>query len=83
MKTMKDHPDLLLKWGVLLLADAFWKVWKKISDYVRVIVWARYWMQCLKWQKYPKELHELHNDYPDYPRASDKIEIKREMQSEY
>ena len=30
--------------------------------------------------KYPKELHELHNDYPLAP---DKIEIKREMLSEY
>ena len=30
--------------------------------------------------EYPKELHELHNDYPLAP---DKIEIKREMLSEY
>ena len=30
--------------------------------------------------EYPKELHELHNDHPLLP---DKIEIKREMQSEY
>ena len=30
--------------------------------------------------KYPKELHELHNDYHLAP---DKIEIKREMMSEY
>ena len=30
--------------------------------------------------KYPKELRELHNNYP---LASDKIEIKREMLSEY
>ena len=30
--------------------------------------------------KYPKELRELHNDYPLAP---DKIEIKREMLSEY
>ena len=30
--------------------------------------------------EYPKELRELHNDYP---LAQDKIEIKREMLSEY
>ena len=30
--------------------------------------------------EYPKELHELHNDYPLAP---NKIEIKREMLSEY
>ena len=30
--------------------------------------------------EYPKELHELHNDHP---LLLDKIEIKREMQSEY
>ena len=30
--------------------------------------------------KYPKELHKLHNDYPLAP---NKIEIKREMLSEY
>ena len=30
--------------------------------------------------QYPKELHELHKDYPLAP---DKIEIKREMLSEY
>ena len=30
--------------------------------------------------EYPKELQELHNDYPLAP---DKIEIKREMLSEY
>ena len=30
--------------------------------------------------EYPKELRELHNDYPVAP---DKIEIKREMLSEY
>ena len=30
--------------------------------------------------EYPKELRELHNDYP---LASDKIDIKREMLSEY
>ena len=30
--------------------------------------------------EYPKELRELHNDYP---RAPDKIEIKREMLSDY
>ena len=30
--------------------------------------------------EYPKELRELHNDYPLAP---DKIEIKREMLSEY
>ena len=30
--------------------------------------------------EYPKELQELHNDYPLTP---DKIEIKREMLSEY
>ena len=30
--------------------------------------------------EYPKELRELHNDYP---LASDKIEIEREMLSEY
>ena len=30
--------------------------------------------------EYPKELRELHNDYPLAP---DKIEIKREMQSEH
>ena len=30
--------------------------------------------------EYPKELHELHNGYP---LATDKIEIKREMLSEY
>ena len=30
--------------------------------------------------EYPKELHELHKDYPLAP---DKIEIKREMLSEY
>ena len=30
--------------------------------------------------EYPKELRKLHNDYPLAP---DKIEIKREMQSEY
>ena len=30
--------------------------------------------------EYPKELHELYNDYP---LATDKIEIKREMLSEY
>ena len=30
--------------------------------------------------EYPKELHELHNDYPLAP---DKIEIKRQMLSEY
>ena len=30
--------------------------------------------------EYPKELHELHNGYPV---ALDKIEIKREMLSEY
>ena len=30
--------------------------------------------------EYPKELHKLHNDYPLAP---DKIEIKREMLSEY
>ena len=30
--------------------------------------------------EYPKELRELHNDYP---LASDKIEIKREMLSDY
>ena len=30
--------------------------------------------------EYPKELHELHNDYPLAP---DKIEIKREMLSNY
>ena len=33
--------------------------------------------------EYPKELHELHNDYPNYPRATDKLEIKGEMKSEY
>ena len=30
--------------------------------------------------EYPKEMHKLHNDYPLAP---DKIEIKKEMQSEY
>ena len=30
--------------------------------------------------EYPKELHELHNDYPFVP---DKIEINKEMLSEY
>ena len=30
--------------------------------------------------EYPKELHDLHNDYPLAP---DKIEIKREVLSEY
>ena len=30
--------------------------------------------------EYPKEVHELHNDYPLAP---NKIEIKREMLSEY
>ena len=30
--------------------------------------------------EYPKEFHELHNNYPLAP---DKIEIKREMMSEY
>ena len=30
--------------------------------------------------EYPKELRELHNDYPLAP---DKIEIKREMMSDY
>ena len=58
------------------------KVWFKSNGKQRIIYTSNSSKGCVLQVdlECPKELHELHDDYPLTP---DKIEIKREMLSEY
>ena len=78
---MEDYHDLYIKCVVLLLADVFEKF--SPDDYLSApsLSWDTTEECVLEvYLEYPRELGEL---YKDYSLAPDKIQVKREILSEY
>ena len=91
MKTMEDYHDLYIKCVVLLLADVFEKF--RNNSLKNYTCCPDHYLSApsLSWDtieecvlevdlEYPRELGELYNDYSLAP---DKIQVKREILSEY